>query len=457
VATDELFRIHGGSMAYTKKRDAKGNTYYSFMVYDSKLGKNVRLKKSEIQNRFGRDISTEKEAREIESSLKAEYDSAKERFKRQLDWQNKYYSFKSLLDKYTELQKRKSPYGFKNSVHYLKYYVLPYFLNIAQNNNINNWHLSYRKFRIWLEDEASLVRDPNKRISYSSKNHAVKSLNTFMRHLKNEGIINQLHICEAFDESKLNEKSIDDVVTEEESWIVYKKLRELNYHNEAEYFLMLYWTGMRFNEGLGISLGDIYKGEISRDSLKNLLRRNLIFYKDEQDIPNEYLFRYFGFITLSSQPDNGGSRSIVRDKYDQVLRKPLKMKKAINERNTRIVPIVCEELWEVLSRRAKREYKRWKNNHHLSSNKSDYLLFEGITASTSMLRLKEAYEKSNLKYRSWHCCRHSRGTFLHGKTGDKELSMQWLGHASEKVHSKYLHTYEGLMREIKAKDMCWDE
>src|SRR5690606_5011487 len=139
------------------KRDAKGNTYYSFMVYDSKLGKNVRLKKSEIQNRFGRDISTEKEAREIESSLKAEYDSAKERFKRQLDWQNKYYSFKSLLDKYTELQKRKSPYGFKNSVHYLKYYVLPYFLNIAQNNNINNWHLSYRKFRIWLEDEASLV------------------------------------------------------------------------------------------------------------------------------------------------------------------------------------------------------------------------------------------------------------------------------------------------------------
>ena len=90
-------------------------------------------------------------------------------------------------------------------------------------------------------------------------------------------------------------------------------------------------------------------------------------------------------------------------------------------------------------------------------NKSDYLLFEGIVQMTSMFRLKEAFEKSGLKYKSWHCCRHSRGTFLHGKTCDKQFSMQWLGHASKKVHSKYIHTYEELMREIKAKVMCWDD
>ncbi|MCB9060506.1 MAG: hypothetical protein H6622_03170 [Halobacteriovoraceae bacterium] len=266
-------------MAYTLKRDKKGNSYYSFMVYDSKQGKNIRLKKSEIQNRFGRDIATKEEAIQVDKSLKAEFDSARMRFKRQLEWQDKYYNFKSLLDKYTQMQKRKSPYGYKNSVHYLKYYVLPYFLNVAKSNNINNWHLNYRKFKVWLEDDARLIRNPNKKISYSSMNHAVKSLNTFMRHLKNEGIVNQLHICEAFDESKLNEKSIDDVIEENDSWIVYKKLLELGYQNEAEFFLMLYWTGMRFNEGLGISLADIYKGEISRDSLKNLLRRNLIFIR----------------------------------------------------------------------------------------------------------------------------------------------------------------------------------
>ena len=444
-------------MAYTKKRDRAGNTYYSFMVYDSKTGKNIRLKKSEIQNRFGRDIITEEEAINVETSLKAEFDSAGERFKRQLEWKEKYYKFGSLLENYTERQKRKSPHGYRNSVHYLKYYVLPYFLNIAKNNNINNWHLNYGKFKIWLEDDAKLLRDPSRIISYSSKNHAIKSLNTFMRHLKSEGIVNQLHVCEAFDESKLNEKTIDDVITEDESWTVYKQLLNLGYKNEAEYFLMLYWTGMRFNEGLGVSLADIYKGEISRESLKNLLRRNFIFYKDEQNISDEYLYRYFGFFTLSSQPDNGGSKSIVRDKNDQILRKPLKMKKAINERNTRIIPIICEELWKILTERAKIAYRRWKNNHHLSRNKSDYLLFEDIYQTTSTLRLKEAFKKSGLKYRSWHCCRHSRGTFLHGKTGDKELTMQWLGHASEKVHNKYIHTYEGLMREIRAKETNWDE
>lgn len=443
-------------MAYTKKRDRKGNVYYSFLVYDSKTGKNVRLKKSDIQNKFGRDITTEEEALEVESSLKAEFDSARERFKRQLEWQEKYYNFKSLLDEYTKRQKRKSPYGYKNSVHYLKYYVLPYFLNIAENNNINNWHLSYRDFKDWLEDKACLIRDSSKKISYSSKNHAIKSLNTFMRHLKEEGIVNQFHLCEAFDESKLNEKSIDDVISENESWIIYKRLKEQGHTNEAEFFLMLYWTGMRFNEGLGVSLADIYKGEISRESLKNLLRRNLIFCVSDEDIPDNHLYCYFGFFTLSSQPDNGGSKSIVRDKNDQILRKPLKMKKAINERNTRIIPIICEELWKILCARAKRAYKRWKNNHHLSRNKSDYLLFENITQTTSMLRLKEAFEKSDLRYRSWHCCRHSRGTFLHGKTGDKELTMQWLGHASEKVHNKYIHTYEGLMREIKAKQTTWE-
>jgi integrase len=83
------------------------------------------------------------------------------------------------------------------------------------------------------------------------------------------------------------------------------------------------------------------------------------------------------------------------------------------------------------------------------------LLFEGITQSTSTARLKEAFDKANLTYRSWHCCRHSRKASLHGKTGDKKLTMQWLSHSSVKVHNKYLYTYEGLMREIKAKEVEW--
>lgn len=443
-------------MGYELKTDKLGNQYYSFIIYDSKTHKNIRLKKQDVRNRFGCDIKSLSEAIRINNLLKAEYNSAKERYLRKLEWQKKYYNFAGLLDEYTKRQKRKAPHGFKNNVHYLKYYVLPYFLDIVQNNNINGWHLEYRKFRNWLEDEAKLIRDPSKNISYSSKNHAVKALNTFMRHLHQEGIINQFHACEAFDESKLNTRTIDDVISEEESIKIYNDLIHNNYQNEAEFFLLLYWTGMRFNEGVGLSLADIYKGEITRESFKNLLRRNLIFYKDQNSLPNEYLHRYFGFITLSSQLDNTTNGTIIRNSNGEVKRKPLKMKKSINERNTRIIPIVHEELWSILSRRAKQAYQNWKNKTEITTDKSNYLLFEGINHSSSSKRLKEIFSKLKIPYKSWHCCRHSRGTYLHGKTGDKELGMKWLGHSSEKVYDKYVHTYEGLMREIKAKDCVWE-
>ncbi|MDA9189678.1 hypothetical protein N9O57_01720 [bacterium] len=389
--------------------------------------------------------------------LKAEYDSVKLRCEKRLEWREKYFNFASLLDQYTIRQKKKAPYGYKNSVHYLKYYVLPYFLNITKNNNINGWYLDYPKFKYWLEDEAKLVSKPYQNISYASKNHAIKALNTFMRHLKQENVVTDLHICDAYHDSKLNERTIDDVITEDEFKSVYERLKMNGDNNEAEYFLMLYWTGMRFNEAMGISLADIYMGDISRDSFKNLLRRNLIFFDDEINDVKNYLYRYFGFFTLSSQPDNNGSRNIVRDSNGTVLRKPLKSKKVINERNTRVFPIVNDELWNCLVKRAKKSYKSWKSRDLITSDKSSYLLFEGVNKTTTTNKLKKAFDQCGIRYKTWHCCRHTRGTFLYGKTGDKALSMAWLGHSSERVHNKYLHTYEALMREIKSKDYDWGE
>lgn len=442
-------------MGYTRKHDKQGKFYYSFLVYDSKLGKNIRLKKQDVRNRFGKDIVSEVEAQKTEKLLKAEYDSSKERFKRILEWKKKYFEFSKLLEQYTVKQKKKAPYGYRNNVHYLKYYVLPYFLNIAKNNNINNWNIDYSNFKDWLEDEAKLIQKPNQLISYASKNHAIKALNTFIKHLRSQGIINDIHICEAFDECKLSEKTIDDVIQENESNIIYQNLLDSGFQNEAEFFLMLYWTGIRFNEGLGISLDDLHKGEIDRKSFGNLLNRNRIFYKGNGNSNN--LYDYHGFLTLSSQPDNDNSSAIKREPNGKVLRKALKMKKSINEKHTRIIPIINKELWRILVRRAKDAQAKFKNSENRSLQKSDFLLFEGINQTTATGRLKRSFEKSNLKYRSWHCCRHSRGTFLHGKTGDKELGMKWLGHTSDKVYERYIHTYEGLVREIKAKEVDWDE
>jgi integrase len=444
-------------MGYARMQDRKGKVWYSFLIYDTKTKKNVKLKKSDIRNRFGKDVTTEIEAENVMKLLRAEYDSVKERYKKRLEWKEKYFNFASLLDSYEKRQKKKAPYGYKNSVHYLKYYVLPYFLNIIENNNIHGWYLDYPKFRYWLEDEAKLLQKPTQNISYASKNHAIKALNTFMRHLKEESIVTELHVCEAFHDSKLNERTIDDVITEDEYNSVYERLKLNGDNNEAEFFSMLYWTGMRFNEAIGISLADIYKGDISRDSFKNLLWRNRIYFGDEVNDMENYLYRYFGFFTLSSQPDNNGSRNITRDSNGKIDRKPLKSKKVINERNTRVVPIINDDLWLNLSRRARKAHNDWSKRILITNDKASYLLFEGVNKTTTTNKLKRAFSEVGLRYRTWHCCRHSRGTFLYGKTGDKQLSKAWLGHSSDKVHDKYLHTYEALLREIKNNETNWGE
>ncbi len=45
--------------------------------------------------------------------------------------------------------------------------------------------------------------------------------------------------------------------------------------------------------------------------------------------------------------------------------------------------------------------------------------------------------------------RHTRGTYLFGETGDRELAKMWLSHGSDKVFERYNHTYEELARAKK--------
>jgi integrase len=66
-----------------------------------------------------------------------------------------------------------------------------------------------------------------------------------------------------------------------------------------------------------------------------------------------------------------------------------------------------------------------------------------------MTRLKQAYEKLEMRMKTWHCLRHSRGTFLFGETGDRELAKIWLGHGSNKVFERYNHTFQQMVRNAK--------
>lgn len=417
------------------RKNKNGTFYYSFVFYDNKTKKRTRIPQKRIIERFGKKIIDKAEAENALKLLSAEVESFKLRRSKQVEWEQEFYDIKKLVDVYAEWQKREAPNSWKSNVWYLKAYVVPYFLTIKKCNNISAWFEFFEEYKIWLEDEAVLTSVEGKKLSYASKNHAIKTLNTFMRHLKRKNIIDKFFLCESFPEDKLNEKGIDDVIQDNEMETVYSELLRMGHKLEAIYFRFLFFTGFRFNEGLGVSIADIFQGKIEDKVMQRQLEK-----EDMND--------YHGYVVINSQPTHA-TRGL-RNAAKHIDRKPLKGRKKIDERSARTVVILDKTLWNDLVRLHSQELKKLEKKIY-GKDEKDYVLFEGIDKTSSSERLKKAFANCKLKYRSWHCCRHSRATDLIGRTGSQFLTRIWLGHSSQRITDKYIHIYEAITRAAKTK------
>lgn len=402
-----------------ERRENKEGVYYSFVTADRR-----RLSRKEIQNRFGKDITTEKEADECLKLLEAEFELKKFKIQQRLEWEKKYYNFANLLDEYVKAQKKSAPNSWKNNEFYCKHYVLYYFLQLKKLNNIELWYSSFEDFKDWLDKDARTLKS-NRRMAYSSKNHAIRALNTFMQHLYRKGVVSTERKCPKFGEHLLNQRTIDDIVHPDEMERIVKRLKTNGYKTEALYYRFLYFSGMRFNEGLAISLGDLYQGEIESELMKKKL--------------DAYKIKHFGYIVSDGQFDG-------RDRNNHVLRAPFKGQKVISEKSNRIIPIVDKALWNELVDVAEKLFE----SKPKSMNTRDCLLFNGIDDATATRRLQEAFGQEKLKWRPWHCLRHSRATLLIGETGDVMLARLWLGHTSSKVIERYNHIHQALVRAARS-------
>lgn len=409
-----------------------GSKYYSFIYYDRVSKKPIRISKEQIHRRFGKDITEHFEAIEVCKILEAESDSVQNRIKKRIKWEDEYYNFKELLGFYEAHQKKKAPNSYKNNIHYLKYYVLPYFLSLRKCNNLAMWYDFYTEFKDWLEDEAHLIKRPELKISYASKNHAIKSLNTFMHSLYRRGIIERYFLCESFPSHKLKEKGIDEVIPIEDMEFVYEQLIKDDSAKEALFYRFLYFTGLRFNEALGIHPGNLYDGEIEDQMLaKHLIQEGI---------------SYYGYIVFDSQPAH--ETRGLRDNDGFIHRKPLKGKKRIDDKSARTVVITDKLLWNELVKEHNKTLEQYEKGY-FGKRIDQYPMFEGVDKSSSAKKLRIAYEKCGLPYRSWHACRHTRATMLIGETGNSLLARLWLGHSSEKVLNRYVHIYEAVVRSVK--------
>lgn len=422
-------------MKIEKKKNGKLGDYYSFIYYDRELKKPVRLKKEEIHKRFGKVITNLEEAKKLAKELEKEMESEKNKYLSRLDWQTKNYEMTKLLAIYEEAQKKRAPNSWKNNIHYLKFYVLPFFMNEKQCDSLSKWPEYYGNFIQWLEEEATLLKNPKKLISYGSKNHAIKALNTFMGHLFRSRVIEKHILCESFHSKFLNEKGAEELISNEEMEAVYNELNLQSNHLEAVFFRFLYFTGLRFNEGLGICPGDIYDDRIQKKSLEGQLANANI--------------EYHGYILLSSQPSH--ETRGLRNKDGHVIRKPLKGRFKINDKNSRTIVITDLTLWNELVELNNKAIEK-RDNGLFGDQIGDYPIFEGIDKTTSSKKLKKAFAARNLKPRTWHSCRHTRATMLIGETGNNLLAKLWLGHSSDRILNRYVHIYEEIVRKLKRQE-----
>lgn len=151
--------------------------------------------------------------------------------------------------------------------------------------------------------------------------------------------------------------------------------------------------------------------------------------------------KYFGYIMINSQLDYRKMRA-----GDRPIKVALKEARVINEKSTKVIPVIDKSLWNELVRRY---------NVHTDdpkyTNPELNLLFPSLSKPYADRILRLAFNRSNIPFRSWHMCRHTRCTFVHGETYNSALAKIWLGHKKEQVHENYNHSYVAMVRDIKNK------
>lgn len=415
---------------YVQKRKNRHGIYYSFS-YTDRAGKRVRLSRDDHPH-----FTNEAAAKEWARKKSAEFEAETAKKERRIGWRDKFYEFDTeLVPIYENYQKNNAPNSWSDSVRYLRFYVLPWFLSEKAANNLNTWHFYRQEFRDYVEFHAKKLRS-DELLSYSSKNKVIHALNTFLECMGKYGKMNpdDVKLCEVFPAEKLILKNHESVIDADELKEICSRLDKTS-PNCRDFFYVLYHTGLRHNELLSVSMQMLKSGEIVGPIGEELKKCQI---------------QTHGYLVLTSQVQRFEQGIGARNENGKLNRKPLKGRPKIDPAYDRIIPISDKDCWNVLA-------KRWKAQELLhtqrvfGSNLDDYLLFEGCTQTRLGKDLNAAYKGTEFKKKTFHDCRHSYCTNFVGQTRSFFLARQILGHKSD-AFERYLHIYEKAAILNKAKE-----
>lgn len=357
-----------------------------------------------------------------------------------LEWKSEFHDFNELIESFTHSYlKTKCKNSWKESLTYLNNYVLPYFLGQKKENNLNLWYQSFFSFKYWLEKDARTTRG-NRPLSPSTINHCIRTLNSFIKHSSMVGKVDLSKAsikCAGIEQDRIDAcaRKYEDVIKASEFQSIYEKLSV-----SKEIFLCLLNTGMRFNEIYSLPLNALYKGD---EKLSPVIKD--AFYKMGKKI--------YGYIYLESQIKH---KHRTRNDDHSIDRKPLKSKRAISPKYARLIPIVDELTWTVLSKRRNESLREFKAKKFNSSDPNDYFLFGEFNLNKVR---KEFHILTNYEF---HACRHSFVTFLlknlldHDVAGAETIVREITGHKS-KAFERYSHILEDMNRSATDEENLKDE
>lgn len=411
-------------MYVSPRKDRDGNVYYSFS-YVNDEGKRVRLKKKDhpiFRNR--------EDAEAWAKTQEAWRASRKAAIERKLAWKTAHYNFVELARDYEKFQKRKAPRSYGNNMAALEHYVLHYFLDIRQSGNINDWHHLFYDFRIWV-DEVALDFEEKPIGSYSHKNTIIRTLNTFMTYCRHANKLDPMahQKCPMFENHLIKGRDHEDVIEPEEFLEVHKQLKDIS-QPAADFYWVLYHTGMRFNELFSLPMCWLFRSQVPEEMHEELKDKSL---------------KYYGYLYLESQ----GELKHRRAADGTVPRAPLKGRKKISPEYARTIPLFEAETWNLLAARHAQATTRLGRGE-FGSDQMNYMLFEDLSWNEATESLRKANELAGVP-KTYHCCRHSYVTYMLAKTKSPYLIQTIVGHTA-RTYEKYQHIWGKIAQKAKQKE-----
>lgn len=367
-------------------------------------------------------------------ALEGKYDREKMRNQKIEDWKNKYFDFVELVKKYESwIIERKARRSYKSKMIYLNNYVLPYFLGIRGQNNMNCWSDFFDDFQKHLKT-INCKNHKDKKLKENTINHIINELNCFLGRMHTLGKCVLQPKCETIPDAKEKSiKGIEYVFTDQEAEEFYTFLFNIN-EVHADAFWLLLKTGMRISEFRGIGPDNLKIGKIPNLDLQRTLA-------------SSGLDNYRCFIFFNSQVSEK-SRIRKKNKIEFI---PLKSKRKISEDHTRFVPIYDQRSEAIINKYMKISHEKIVKNLY-TNNYSQYAFFyDSISGTILNKQLAKFYSKNenkNYTKKSCHDCRHSYATWLGMHDFTFKLQKLILGH-HEEAAKRYCHTLGKMLNEVR--------